>query len=346
LLQNTRQPLRRRLSAIRSTVPSARVQESAPISATWQDRQAIGSHWLSRLARIRTGVGRAEHAKSGKAPHKPLLLLCVLDLIDSGKQSGRVLTLTPELVLRFRGFGSIVSERWSTKLSVRLPFYYLKNQGFWSAFQEDLKPATGPENCALCELHERFFELLQDADFRMKARMVLISQYFAPVEKVALFELLGIQGARARLIDAADQLAAKAIAEGKKIGRSARFQIRIVEDYRHTCALTGYRCFTTGGSSIVDAAHIDRWVDSQNDDLSNGLALSKSARWMFDQGLWSVDDRMRIIVAGGSKFTEHGPDFMMLRSIAGKHLQIDPCATLRPAKESLRIHRTRHGFNP
>lgn len=96
----------------------------------------------------------------------------------------------------------------------------------------------------------------------------------------------------------------------------------------------------------MDAAHIERWADSQNDDLSNGLALSKSAHWMFDQGLWSVEDRLRSLVAGGGKFTEHGPDFMMLRSLAGRHLLFDPAAALRPRKELLRVHRAAYGFKP
>ncbi|MFN7141761.1 MAG: HNH endonuclease, partial [Limisphaerales bacterium] len=49
----------------------------------------------------------------------------------------------------------------------------------------------------------------------------------------------------------------------------------MVTEYRFTCALTGYSCMTTDGSSIVDAAHIEPWSETQNDDITNGLALSK-----------------------------------------------------------------------
>ncbi|MBV5333183.1 HNH endonuclease, partial [bacterium] len=127
----------------------------------------------------------------------------------------------------------------------------------------------------------------------------------------------------------------------KRKGRSAKFQVRVVDDYRHTCALTGYRCFTVTGASIVDAAHIECWAETQNDDVTNGLALSKNAHWMFDQRLWSADDELRVLV-NPRRFMEAGPEALQLRSLAGRHLQFDPQSKLRPAMESLRKHRKRH----
>lgn len=47
-------------------------------------------------------------------------------------------------------------------------------------------------------------------------------------------------------------------------------------------------CVSSGGSVVVDAAHIEPWSTSQKDGLSNGLALCKNAHWMFDEGLWAV----------------------------------------------------------
>ena len=300
---------------------------------------SVADQWLAKLTRLRPANGNAQDGVSGAAPHKPLLLLCLLDLAESGKLLGRVFTRTPELVLRFRAFGTLVAERWPTRLQLRLPFYHLKTQGFWEAFTAEMRPATSPEGCVVCELHREFFELLSDRDFRFKARLVLIARYFSPVERAAFYELLGIEGERAGPANA-DRVLAKALADGRRKGRSARFQVRVVDDYHHTCALTGYRCFTADGASIVDAAHIEGWAETQNDELTNGLALSKSAHWMFDQGLWSADDEMRVVV-NPNRFIEAGPEAMQLRSAAGRHLQFDPRAKLRPAGESLRRHRFR-----
>ena len=294
--------------------------------------------WLSKLARLRVANAKTADSASGHAPHKPLLLLSIIDLAESGKLPSWVVTRTPELTLRFREFGTLVADRWPTRLDIRLPFYHLKTQGFWHAYTAEMMPAQSERSCIVIELDEDFFQFLADRDFRMKARLVLISHYFNDVEKAALFELLGLVSTIAA--HNPDKVLAKALADGKRKGRGARFQVRVVDDYFHTCALTGYRCFTTVGTSIVDAAHIESWAETQNDDLTNGLALSKNAHWMFDAGLWAVDDDLRVIVRT-HRFSEAGPDAQQLRGYAGRHLQFDPKAKLRPSLESLRKHRNR-----
>jgi hypothetical protein len=88
---------------------------------------------------------------------------------------------------------------------------------------------------------------------------------------------------------------AKEFARGT--ARDARFRIQVVSAYLFTCALTGYRLTTLSGSSIVDAAHIHERRDCKNDDPRNGLALSKNAHWMFDEGLWTFTDDLKILIA-------------------------------------------------
>jgi len=306
------------------------------------DGQTTVDVWLGKLTRLRPATGNSRDGVAGFAPHKPLLLLCLIDLAENGKLPGRVFTRTPDLVLRFRAFGTLMAERWPSRLQLRLPFYHLKTQGFWEAFTAEMHPATSPEACVVCALHPEFFEVLNDRDFRLKARLVLIARYFTPVERAAFYELLGIASERSGGANA-ERMLAKALADGRRKGRSARFQVRVVDDYHHTCALTGYRCFTAEGASIVDAAHIEGWAETQNDELTNGLSLSKSAHWMFDQGLWSVDDKMRVVV-NPRRFSEAGPEALLLGAAAGRHLQFAPQAKLRPAAESLRKHRRRHAL--
>lgn len=298
----------------------------------------IAQRWLAKLTRLNAATGRG--ACRGQAPHKPLLLLALLDLAEAGELPSPALTRSPGLVLRFRSYGTIAAGRWPTRLDARMPFYHLASQGFWQPFTAQRQPATGPESCAVCELHPEFFELLADAGFRLKARMVLVTGYFQPAERVALFESLGLPAGN---LPAAERLLKEAVAAAKRKGRSARFAVRIVSEYRYTCALTGYRCFSGDGTSIVDAAHIEAWTKTQNDDLGNGLALSKNAHWMFDEGLWSADDRLRVIV-NLRKFDEAGPAALRLAPLAGRPLHFDPAARLRPALEYLGRHRAHHGF--
>ncbi len=297
------------------------------------------AHWLGKLTRLNPASGRGECR--GKAPHKPLLLLCLLDLAESGELPSPVFTRSPGLVLRFRSYGSLAADRWPTRLDLRYPFFYLSNQGFWKPLDAEMRRAVSPETCAVCEIAPEFFELITDAGFRTKARMVLIVKYFEGAERSALFEALGLQGGST--FSASERMMEEAANAAKRKGRSARFAVRVCSEYRYTCALTGYRCVTGTGATIVDAAHIEQWATTQNDDPTNGLALSKNAHWMFDAGLWSVDDNLRVVV-NATAFTEHGPESQRLNSFAGRHLQFDPSARLRPSGEMLRRHRARFGL--
>ncbi len=304
-----------------------------------KDANEKARHWLGKLTALRPAIGRGN--TRGKAPHKPLLLLCLIDMAETGAGlPGRTFVRTPSLVLRFRTYGNFVADRWPTKLDLRLPFYHLSSQEFWGAFTADMRPASSPDDCAVCELDQDFHALLSDSDFRLKARLMLISRYFEPAEQAAFYESFGFTPP-AFGPSASEELVAEGLEAAKQKGRSAKFQVRVVDDYHHVCALTGYRCVTTDGASVVDAAHIESWSETRNDDLTNGLALSKTAHWMFDEGLWTVDDEMRVIVHP-RRFIEAGPEAALLRTFAGRHLQFDPKAKLRPSVDRLRTHRFRY----
>ena len=297
--------------------------------------------WLGRLIRLNPATGR--DSCRGKAPHKPLLLLSLLDMVEAGELTQRTFTRSPGLVLRFRTYGALVGDRWPARLDIKMPFYYLKSQRVWSVWSMDMTPALSPESCALCELDEHFFAAMMDADFRLKSRLLLISTYFTQAEQVALLESMGLSQFRHETNARQAEAVAEAEQAAKKKGRSARFSVQIVSRYKFTCALTGLCCVTTDGTAIVDAAHIDPWAKSRDDQLTNGLALSKNAHWTFDQGLWSVRPDGRVIVAR-ERFTEEGPDLLRLASYSSRLLQFAPGVTLRPDTQYFARHREHHGL--
>ena len=102
-------------------------------------------------------------------------------------------------------------------------------------------------------------------------------------------------------------------------------------------------CLTTDGGAIVDAAHIEPFAESQNDDVENGLALCKNAHWMFDEGLWSVRGDGRVVLAP-QRFTENGPEGLRLQPYAGRLLQFASGVSLRPNADYFARHRTAHDF--
>jgi putative restriction endonuclease len=315
----------------------------------------LAKKWLGKLTKLNAATGSGKCR--GKAPHKPLLLLCLLDMAEAGELAGHTFTRTAGLVLRFKSYGALVSERWPTRLDMRMPFFYLRTQGFWQAFTMEMATAQSPESCFVCELHEEFFDLLADADFRLKARLLLVSRYFEPRERVALlasFGMIAPHPASGHLLPRAEKGYSLADAEmvgaklnkeaeeaARKKGRSARFAVQVVSRYKFTCALTGLSCLTADGAAIVDAAHIEPFAENQNDDIDNGLALCKNAHWMFDEGLWAVRDDGRVILAP-QRFTENGPEGLRLQPYAGRLLQFAASVTLRPNPKYFGQHQMFH----
>src|ERR1700675_3290146 len=99
-----------------------------------------------------------------------------------------------------------------------------------------------------------------------------------------------------------------------------------------------YRLTTITGKSIVDAAHIHQFADSRNNDPRNGLALCKNAHWLFDNGLWTLTDDYKVIVAEG-EFAEAGAEQKLLREYHGKKILVPDESALRPNPIHIAWHR-------
>jgi putative restriction endonuclease len=79
--------------------------------------------------------------------------------------------------------------------------------------------------------------------------------------------------------------------------RDRVFRRLVIEAYDRRCAVTGLQLINGGGRAEVEAAHI-RPVQAGGPDLiSNGLALSGTAHWMFDRGLICLSDTLEIQVS-------------------------------------------------
>jgi putative restriction endonuclease len=82
-----------------------------------------------------------------------------------------------------------------------------------------------------------------------------------------------------------------------RIVRNRLFRRLVLQAYDKRCAITGLKLINGGGRAEVDAAHI-RPVEANGPDiLSNGIALSGTAHWMFDRGLIGLSDDLEILVS-------------------------------------------------
>ena len=81
--------------------------------------------------------------------------------------------------------------------------------------------------------------------------------------------------------------------------RDRKFSAHIRNLYDATCAVTGLQIINGGGRAEIEAAHI-RPIGNQHhgdDSVRNGIALSRTAHWMFDRGLISLSDDLSILIA-------------------------------------------------
>jgi putative restriction endonuclease len=82
-----------------------------------------------------------------------------------------------------------------------------------------------------------------------------------------------------------------------RLVRDRIFRKIVLRAYDERCAITGLKLINGSGRAEVAAAHI-RPVEANGPDIvSNGVALSGTAHWMFDRGLISLADDLQILVS-------------------------------------------------
>jgi putative restriction endonuclease len=79
--------------------------------------------------------------------------------------------------------------------------------------------------------------------------------------------------------------------------RDRVFRRIILDAYDCRCAITGLKFINGLGRAEVEAAHIRPVEHNGPDSITNGIALSGTAHWMFDRGLISLSDDMEVLVS-------------------------------------------------
>jgi hypothetical protein len=77
--------------------------------------------------------------------------------------------------------------------------------------------------------------------------------------------------------------------------RDAAFARIVLDNYGYTCAVTGLR-FQSRNHTEAHGAHIIGKEERGTDDPRNGLALSRSVHWAFDQGIFRISDQYEVVI--------------------------------------------------
>lgn len=269
---------------------------------------------------------RVDRSK-GIAPHKPILLLSVINFFERGTIEDNKIFLTAELISTFKRFWhQLGTERHNSDIA--LPFYHLTGDDFWH-----LKAKPGEESVVKSKLRLRtvqklrqfifyaylddeLFQLLLDPISRASLVNIIVEKWF-PSKKKEIEQLLKIDSFtefRNRLKEKGGVVyKVKDFEEDEFIVRDAAFRKNIVSVYDYRCAFCRLKVITSLDQDIVDGAHIKPFSKFYDDRIDNGMSLCKNHHWAFDLGWFTIDENYKIkvspIIKEESLYTKPMQDF-------------------------------------
>jgi len=291
-----------------------------------------------------------------QAPHKPFVLLSIMDLMAEGVITENFVEPSLELLETFNRYWARIMPI-GAKTTMAYPFPRLKTDGFWH-----LIPNTGFENllnniefssmsrlrevCSGAKMDDELFFFLLDPESRGKLRAVLVTTYFSPEIQPVLLEqgevnVAAYEYSRELIRQAAEGAENWHLAESADAVRDQGFRKAVVTLYDHRCALCGIRMLTPEGHTVVEAAHIKPWRESHDDRPSNGMALCRLCHWSFDEGLMSVGKKYLVMVSRRVHFEKNMPGHILTLSDRPMFSPDDP--VFQPSQDNFDWHR-RHLF--
>lgn len=145
------------------------------------DIEHILDYYLDRFRHLKT-------AKTGGqvAPHKPLLLLAVIDQIEARRITSPKIELSDELVDTFaRKANQLVPDIEHYRPNIGMPFYHMKSEPFWhlvplqDGFMANVTAVSSLRHYyKYAEIDIELFDLLNKNESRKALRKALIDTYF------------------------------------------------------------------------------------------------------------------------------------------------------------------------
>ena len=294
-----------------------------------------------------------------RAPHKPFLLLSIMDLIAQGQITENFIEPSYELIETWNTYYSSIMPSGS-KTSMAYPFSRLKTDSFWQRLpkpQHDPKTEYNIKSMRRlrevyygAKLDNELFQLMRDLETRERLRLVLIQTYFALEVHPVLLE----QGrVNYEAYQYGEELLKQTQEKGrgwteleepvKRKARDQGFRKVIVTLYEHRCALCGIRMLTPEGHTVVEAAHIKPWSESHDDMPTNGMALCRLCHWSFDEGLMSVGKEYQVLVSKRVQFEQNLPGHIL--TLKDRNIFTPDEENYWPAQSNLEYHRQKT-FHP
>lgn len=255
----------------------------------------------------------------GIAPHKPILLLSVLQTFQIGINNSQRIYISPELVALFKSNWSLlVTSNHDCRFA--LPFYHLTSDKFWKlipkpGFENILQLSASMRSFAnlnaavgFAVIDEDLLALMNDKKSNGILQQFLLDEYFPETKS----NFGNSSGGQQKLFDDIEnkilnepseeyRQEIKNLMEQKNeeeiFLRGSLFKREIPKIYNNTCCISGMRIDATISVSMADACHIVPFSVSYDDTVTNGIALCPNLHRAFDRGLIAIDENYKVVVS-------------------------------------------------
>jgi len=228
------------------------------------------------------------------------MLLAVLSLADNGELLANEIRYSPELLELFKRFFEILRQD-TDRCTPWNPFFYMRSEKFWH-----LQPQAGQEatlsamrnpggvgmlmsNVACATLDEGLFEFVVQPAQREVLRQAIIDRYFSD-HRQKIMAICGEERdvglVREAWREHEYQVGRGDVSGATEVARSSAFSRTVRQAYDYRCAACGIRLLYND-ITVIDAAHLIPFSETQDNSPQNGMALCKNHHWLMDSRLMS-----------------------------------------------------------
>lgn len=295
----------------------------------------------------------------GMAPHKPILLLSIIQLIAKGVITSNRIFITADLILAFKQNWNLLVETNHTP-NFALPFFHLRSEPFWylvakpgkeieTTSSKSIKSFKSlKESIAFAEIDRDLFFTLQEIPNQLWFEHLLLDNYFPNSKNVYLrpernYEEEKIENEilnepkeeYQQQIQRLKETLQEDEFEEEIFVRGGMFKKTIPKIYDFTCCVTGMQIHSSRNIQMIDACHIYPFSISNDDTVRNGIALSPTLHRAFDRGLITINSNF--IVRVSPTIQENGSSFT-LSQFEGKQIILPEKEKWFPSLEALSWH--------
>ena len=251
------------------------------------------SFYVRRFSRL-----RANPRAGSFSPHKPAMLLAVLESFEVGEIKENRIEFSPPLLARFSAIFHAARQN-GDQCNAALPFFHLSGDGFWHLQAKPGKDAVLAvirqiktqgmmlELVECASLDPELFQLATQPGPRGILREAILDHWFRGATSQTIQTVLTAERQTATYQEfIKSRLEGGTLRESAPLvdqkSRTEAFRRCVAQAYDFRCAASGWRVILPDGAALVESAHLIPFANTFDDDPRNGMALTPTFHELMD----------------------------------------------------------------